>query len=74
MAQFLKTIPQEAVLIRGSIIEETQDYYWIVDVDGNRLAVTWRKDYADRLADAVSVLEELDAQEARWQQKHKGDK
>ena len=65
MANFRQTTRQETVLIRGSIIAEGSDYYWVVDESGNRIAVCWRKQDADRIADALSVLEDIEAQNGR---------
>lgn len=65
MARVIEATAQEGVLIRGSIIEETSSYYWVVDESGNRMAMTWRKDHADKLCEALDVLEDIEGQEGR---------
>lgn len=65
MARTLKATRQEATLIRGSLIEMTAAYFWIVDADGNRLALSWHEKNAARLTDALDFLEDFEAMERR---------
>lgn len=58
MAQYMIATPQERVLIQGGITEGP--FYWIVDRSGNRVALSWRQNYAEQVVDALDVVEEID--------------
>jgi hypothetical protein len=65
MAKYERMKPQEKVTMLGSAMTDASAHFWICDEHGNRLAITWDAKHAERLADGLDVIEDLEHMEAR---------